>query len=118
MNTLIRILAKSGLLKSDLDLHLVRASMVLIFVLFGYQKWFEYEAETLIPFISNGPLIFWLYPAFGVRGASRFLGTSEWLFAALLFWGFWNKKAGVLGALGCCFSMKVSVSVIPFISDS
>jgi len=117
MNTLIKILAKSGLLKGDLDLHLVRASMVLIFALFGYQKWFEYEAETLIPFISNGPLIFWLYPVFGVRGASWFLGASEWLFAALLFWGFWNKKAGVLGALGCLFAMIGTVTIIPFMPD-
>jgi uncharacterized membrane protein YkgB len=91
--------------------------MVLIFVLFGYQKWFEYEAETLIPFISNGPLIFWLYPVFGVRGASWFLGASEWLFAALLFWGFWNKKAGILGALGCAFAMVGTVTIIPFMPD-
>src|SRR5713226_754795 len=117
MNTLIKILAKSGLLKGDLDLHLVRGSMVLIFVLFGYQKWFEYEAETLIPFISNGPLIFWLYPVFGVRGASWFLGASEWFFAALLFSGFWNKKAGVLGALGCLFAMIGTVTIIPFMPD-
>ena len=68
MNTLIKILTKSGLLKEDLDYHLVRASMVLIFVLFGYQKWFDYEAQTLIPFISNGLLIFWLHPVFGIRG--------------------------------------------------
>jgi len=27
--------------------------MVLIYLFFGYQKWFEYEAETLIPYISN-----------------------------------------------------------------
>jgi uncharacterized membrane protein YkgB len=117
MNTFIKILAKSGLLKGDLDLHLVRAAMVLVFVLFGYQKWFEYEAETLKPFISNGPLIFWLYPVFGVRGASWFLGSSEWLFAALLFWGFWNKKAGALGALGCLFAMIGTVTIIPFMPD-
>ena len=54
MNSLIRALARSGLLKRDLDLHLVRGSMVLIFLLFGYQKWFEYEAQGLVPFISNG----------------------------------------------------------------
>jgi uncharacterized membrane protein YkgB len=117
MNTLIKILTKSGLLKDDLDYHLVRASMVLVFVLFGYQKWFEYEAETLIPFISNGPLIFWMYPVFGTRGASWFLGASEWLFAALLFWGFWNKKAGILGALGCMFAMIGTVTIIPFMPD-
>jgi len=114
MNALVKILARSRLLKSDLDYHLVRASMVLIFLLFGYQKWFEYEAQTLIPFIENGPLISWMYPVFGIRGASWFLGASEWLFAALLFWGFWNKKAGILGALGCAFAMIGTVTIIPF----
>jgi hypothetical protein len=32
MNALIQILAKSGLLTKDLDYHLIRASMVLIFL--------------------------------------------------------------------------------------
>jgi len=117
MNSLIKALAKSAPFKGDLDYHLVRASMVLVFLLFGYQKWFEYEAQTLIPFISNGVLISWMYPVFGIRGASWFLGASEWLFAALLLWGFWNKKAGILGALGCCFSMIGTVTIIPFMPD-
>jgi uncharacterized membrane protein YkgB len=50
MNTLIRLLNKTGLLQSDIDYHLIRASMVLIFLAFGYQKWFEYEAQVLIPY--------------------------------------------------------------------
>ena len=74
INILTNIMTKFGLLKEDLDYHLIRASMVIIFLFFGYQKWFEYEAQTLIPYISNGPLIFWMYPVFGVRGASWFLG--------------------------------------------
>jgi hypothetical protein len=81
MNSLINTLTKLGLLKDDLDYHLVRASMVIIFLFFGYQKWFEYEAQTLIPYISNGPLIFWLYPVFGIRGASWFLGFRNGYFA-------------------------------------
>jgi len=117
MNTLIKILAKSGLLKGDLDHHLVRASMVLIFVLFGYQKWFEYEAQTLIPFISNGPLTFWMYPVFGLHGASYFLGVSKWLTAALLTWGFWNPKAGVFGAILSVATFITTVAIIPFMSD-
>src|ERR1700751_5562403 len=74
MNALVKALSRSRLLKGDLALHLVRGSMVLIFLLFGYQKWWEYEAQTLIPFISNGPLTFWLYPVCGLRGASYFPG--------------------------------------------
>jgi uncharacterized membrane protein YkgB len=117
MSYLVKILAKSGLLKDDLDYHVVRGSMVLIYLLFGYQKWFDYEAQTLIPFISNGPLISWMYPVFGIRGASWFLGVSEWVIAALLFWGFWNKKAGILGAIGSCLSMIGTVTIIPFMPD-
>src|SRR5215471_703383 len=117
MNTLIKILTKSGLLKDDLDLHLVRASMVLIYVLFGYQKWWEYEVQTLQPFISNGPLTFWMYPVFGLHGASYFLGASEWLTAALLIWGFWNPRAGVLGALLSVGTFVTTVTIIPFMPD-
>src|SRR5499427_6623567 len=117
MNALIRTLAKSGLLTKDLDYHLLRASMVLIFLAFGYQKWWAYEAQVLIPYISNGPLIFWMYPVFGIRGASWFLGVSEWLFGALLFLGFWNKKVGILGALGSSATFISTVTIIPFMPN-
>jgi uncharacterized membrane protein YkgB len=117
MKLLTTILIKSGLLSRDLDYHLIRASMVLIFVLFGYQKWFEYEAQVLIPFISNGPFIWWLHPVFGIRGASWFLGASEWTSAALLLAGFWNKKIGILGALSSTVTFIGTVTIIPFMPD-
>src|SRR5215831_9943415 len=117
MNSLIKILARSRLLKGDLDLHLVRGSMVLIFLLFGYQKWFEYEAQGLIPFISNGPLTRWMYPVFGLHGATYFLGVSEWLTAGLLIWGFWNPKAGILGAILSVGTFVTTVTIIPFVPD-
>jgi len=98
MNSLVRTLIKLGILKEDLDYHLIRASMVIIFLFFGHQKWWAYEAQRLIPYISNGPLLFWLYPVFGVRGASWFLGSCEWTFGTFLFLGFWNKRLEILGA--------------------
>jgi uncharacterized membrane protein YkgB len=117
MNALFRLLNKTGFLQSDIDYHLIRASMVLIFLAFGYQKWFAYEAQVLIPYISNGPLIFWLYAVFGVRGASWFLGVSEWLFGALLFLGFWDKRFGTLGALGSTGTFIATVTIIPFMPN-
>ena len=117
MNRLTDLLVKVGILKKDLDYHLIRASMVIILMFFGYQKWFQYEAQALLPYISNGPLISWMYPVFGIRGATYFLGVSEWLFAGLLFLGFWNKKLGILGALGACFSFVATLTIIPFMPD-
>jgi uncharacterized membrane protein YkgB len=117
MSPIINVLIKVGILKEDLDYHLIRAAMVIIFLFFGYQKWWEYEAQVLIPYISNGPLIFWLYPVFGIRGASWFLGVSEWLFGTLLFLGFWNKKLGILGALGSCVTFIGTVTIIPFMPN-
>ena len=117
MNLLIKLLKKSGLLAKDVDYHLLRASMVIIFLLFGYQKWFAYEAKVLIPFISHDPLISWMYPAFGIQGASWFLGVSEWTFGALLFFGFWDKRLGILGAIGSTITFVTTVSIIPFMPN-
>jgi uncharacterized membrane protein YkgB len=111
------ILTKLGLLREDTEYQLLRAAMVVIFFFFGYQKWWAYEAQRLIPYISNGPLIFWLYPAFGVRGASWFLGSCEWTFGTLLFLGFWNKRLGILGALGSCATFIGTVTIIPFMPE-
>jgi uncharacterized membrane protein YkgB len=117
MNLLVKTFGRSGLLTEDVDYHLIRSSMVILFLFFGYQKWFNYEAQVLIPYISNGPLIFWLYPAFGIRGASWFLGCSEWLIGTLLFLGFWDKRAGILGAAGSIGTFVATVTIIPFMPD-
>jgi uncharacterized membrane protein YkgB len=117
IEVLANVLTKVGLLRQDADYHLLRAAMVIIYFFFGYQKWFEYEVQRLIPFISNGPLIFWLYPALGMRGATLFLGVSEWTFGTLLFLGFWSKPAGILGALGSTGTFVATVTIIPFMPD-
>ena len=117
IDSLASVLARLGLLREDAEYHLLRASMVVIFFFFGYQKWFAYEVDRLIPFISNGPLIFWLYPLLGMRGATLFLGISEWTFGTLIFLGFWNKRLGILGALGSIATFVGTVTIIPFMPE-
>jgi uncharacterized membrane protein YkgB len=58
-----------------------------------------------------------MYPVFGLHGASYFPGATEWLTAALLFWGFWNPRAGILGAILCVATFVTTVSTIPFLPD-
>jgi len=117
MDQLIAKLSKLDIVRGDLDYHLIRATMVTLFFIFGCQKWFDYEAHALVPFISHGPLIFWMYPVFGMRGATYFLGVAEWLFGGLMFLGFWNKNLGILGDLGACFSFIATLTIIPFMPD-
>ena len=117
MKTLIRLLTNTALFQGDLDYHLIRASMVIIYFFFGYQKWFDYEAQGLVPFFTHGPLIFWMVPVFGMKGATYLLGISEWLFGALLLAGFWNKKLGALGGLGSVVTFLCTVTIIPFMPD-
>jgi uncharacterized membrane protein YkgB len=50
MKAVIRMLGKLGLFRESLDYQLLRASMVIMYFFFGYQKWFEYEAQVLIPY--------------------------------------------------------------------
>jgi uncharacterized membrane protein YkgB len=114
LKPLADLLAKSLLVRPDLDYQLIRASLVIVFLFFGYRKWFEYEAQVLIPFISHGPLISWLYPVFGIRGASWFLGVGEWLFGALLLLGFWSPSVSALGSLGSIITFLSTVTIIPF----
>jgi uncharacterized membrane protein YkgB len=117
MDHLIKKLSELELVRGDFDYHAMRVAMIVVFFVFSCQKWFDYEAHALIPFISHGPLIFWLYPVFGVRGAAYLLGSAELLFGFLLLFGFWNRKLAVLGSLGSCATYVATVTIIPFFPD-
>ena len=117
MDKLIAKLSTLRVVRGDFDYHLVRATLIMVFFIFGCQKWFEYEAHAIIPFIAHGPLIFWLYPVFGVRGAAFFLGSAESLFGFVMFLGYWNKSLAVLGSLASCATYVATVTIIPFFPE-
>jgi hypothetical protein len=45
INPFVGKLRRSGQLTSNLDYHVVRASMVIMFFFFGYQKWWAYTTR-------------------------------------------------------------------------
>jgi len=118
VNALIVSLSKTAPFRGDLDYRLIRAVMVFTFYIFSYQKWFSFEAHQITPFIAHSPLVFWLIPAFGVRGASFFLGATELLFGTLILFGFWFRRLGVLGALGSIVTFLGTVAIIPFFPNA
>ncbi len=114
MNFIVDTLGRFGLLRRDLDYHLLRTAMVIIFAWFGWNKWHLEEIQQLVPLITHGPLIFWTIPVLGIRGTSILLGTSEWTFGLLLLLGFWDKRLGVLGALGSVATYVATFTIFPF----
>ena len=118
VSQLILYLSRSSAFRSDLDRHLIRAAMVFIFFAFSIQKWNAFTAEMLVPLIGHSPVVFWLIPAFGVRGAGYFLGTTETMFGALILLGYWSPRLGILGALGYIVTFIGTTSIIPFLPDA
>lgn len=97
---------------SPLDRHLLRWSLVLVFALFSYSKWFEYEAQALVPLIANSPLLSWMHALFGVRGASYALGTAEAATALLLALGAVSARASAAGSALAVATFAVTSSLL------
>src|SRR6201998_942021 len=117
-NHLILYVSRTVPVRSARDGHLSRGAMVFTFFVFSIQKWSQYTAEMLVPLISPSPIVFWLLPAFGVRGAGYFLATTEMIFGSLIFLGYWSPRLGILGALGSIVTFIGTASIIPFLPDA
>jgi uncharacterized membrane protein YkgB len=98
--------------RSNGDVAFMRLALVVIFAAFGYAKWFDYEAQGLVPLIGNSPLLAWMHDVFGIRGASYALGVAEWSFGLLLLAGFWSRRLGLLGAVGSTLTYLTTLTLI------
>lgn len=98
--------------RSNIDVEFMRWALVLIFLLFGYSKWFAYEAQGLIPIISNSPLLSWMHTLFGIQGASYALGVAEWTIGLGLIIGAWSPRISLIAALGSTATYLTTVTLI------
>lgn len=104
--------ALKQLLASDLDVRIMRWALVLIFAIFGYSKWFPYEAQGLLPLIGNSPLLSWMHQVFGIQGASHALGVAEWTIALGLTLGAWLPRVSVVAAAASCLTYLTTLTLI------
>ena len=98
--------------KSNLDIIVLRICVLLIFLVYGIAKWFDFEVELLKPIISNTWLSF-LYSLFGYHGASYFLGIVEGIAYISLALGFFRPKLGIIGDLIVIGTALVTLSLLP-----
>jgi uncharacterized membrane protein YkgB len=100
------------LLHSDIEIKFIRWTLVMIFVLFGYAKWFPYEAQGLLPLIGNSPVLGWMHTLFGIQGASYALGVAEWTIGLGLVLGAWFPRVSVLASAGSVATYLTTITLI------
>lgn len=65
-------------------LHVLRWSLVAIFIGLGFYKFTAQEAAGIAPLTTHSPVLFWLNPLLGERGGSNLIGVIEILLGAAM----------------------------------
>lgn len=100
------------------ELRLLTLSMIVIFAMFGYAKWFGYEALVLAGTVKGSPLLSWMPAVVGVRGTGYVFGAIEWCICMLLLAGLHWPYAALLGAVGATCTFVVTLSLLFTLPDA
>jgi uncharacterized membrane protein YkgB len=77
---------------------LARYGLVVIVAWIGFMKFTEYEAEGIRLYVTNSPLMSWVYGTMSVRGFSAMLGVIEVAVAVLIAARPFSPRACAVGS--------------------
>jgi uncharacterized membrane protein YkgB len=77
---------------------LARYGLVVVVAWIGLMKFTNYEAEGIRVYVTNSPLMSWVYASVSVRGFSALLGVVEVAIAILIAARPFSARATVLGS--------------------
>ena len=97
---------------SDAGLALLRYGLVFLLLLWGSFKFFAFEANGIRPLVQNSPLLFWLYPLFGLRGTSSVIGVVEIAAALLIASRRWYPLFSAYGSLLAALTFATTLSFL------
>lgn len=78
---------------------IVRYSLVIVLLWYGGLKFMRYEAEGIVPLVSDSPFMSWVYDIFSVSTFSALLGVFEITTALLLAIKPWSPRLSIGGSL-------------------
>ncbi len=90
----------------------LRYGLAALLLLWGVAKFFAFEAEAIQPLVAESPLLGWLYPLFGVRGASALIGTIEVVAALLICLRPWRPGLSAAGSLLAAGAFLATLSLL------
>ena len=74
-------------------------AMTVIYLWFGGMKFSGYEANGIHGFVSNSPLLSWMYSFMSIQGFSNFLGVLEISVGVLIAARIFSPKFSILGGI-------------------
>lgn len=89
---------------------LLRISMVIVMLWFGFLKFTAYEANAIQGLVSNSPLVSWLNEVLSVAGVSALIGTLEVATGVLIAARFVSAKLGALGGAMAAATFLITLS--------
>jgi reactive chlorine resistance protein C len=89
---------------------LVRISMVVVMLWFGFLKFTTYEANAIQGLVSNSPLVSWLNTVLSVAGISALIGTVEVATGLLIAARFFSAKLGAVGGAMAAATFFITLS--------
>lgn len=91
---------------------LLRYGLVIVLLWVGALKFTAYEAEGIVKFVENSPLISWLYEIFSVRTFSRLLGVVEIALALMIAARPFSALISAVGSLGAFLLFMVTLTFV------
>lgn len=89
---------------------LVRISMAVVMLWFGFLKFTAYEANAIQGLVSNSPLVSWLNDVLSVSGVSALIGTIEVATGLLIAARFVSARLGALGGAMAVATFVITLS--------
>src|SRR5437763_15500460 len=90
----------------------LRYGLMALLLLWGGSKFFDFEAEGIRPLVAHSPLLSWLYPLLGVRGAADLLGVIEVSAAILIGLRRWRPDLSAVRSLLAAGTLVVTLSLL------
>jgi uncharacterized membrane protein YkgB len=90
----------------------LRYGLVALLLLYGALKFFELEAQAIRPLLEHHPLMSWMHPVFGIRGASAVIGVVELAAAVLICLRGFRPRLSAIGSLIAAATFVVTLSFL------
>jgi len=93
-------------------LHVARYGLVLVLLWIGGMKFTAYEAEGIVPLVTNSPFMGWVYNILSVRDFSTLLGVVEITTGIMIAL---RSVLPLISALGSGFAVLMFFTTVSFL---